>query len=421
MRERLTTQVLWSLRFGSHRIVVPDSLTSWMALQPATGARDLNPKQVQQNQHLREQLATVYRHWGYDEISPPQVERLDTLMAGGAIASHDVVRLVADDPLGLRPEMTASIARAACTRLKDRTRPLRLCACGTIFESRTAEEGGLCIEEKLHSGVELFGVKDLAAELELLTLLLEAMNALSLQEVHQPQLLLGHTALMELVLAPFVQPMREEIRSCLIEYDRLGLEAMDLEAEDLARLVNLLDCRGTPKAILDLLGESFGSQPVLNELKRLFVHLSPLAQQQSLALQLDPTFHPHHELYDGLVFQLVCQGVSAPVVIARGGRYDGLVERCGESEVNAGGVGFSFCLDDIRDLPGSSFENPTRESTVLVCWSNHSSLEKALLKQTSWHAQGQMAQCDLIPCCNREEAQQRLKTSGCNTIDWLSD
>ena len=201
-----------------------------MALQPATGARDLNPKQVQQNQYLREQLATVYRHWGYDEISPPQVERLDTLMAGGAIASHDVVRLVADDPLGLRPEMTASIARAACTRLKDRPRPLRLCACGTIFESRTAEEGGLCIEEKLHSGVELFGVKDLAAELELLTLLLEARDALPLLGEHQPQLLVGHTALMELVLAPFEQPIREEIRSCLIQYDRLGLEAMELEA-----------------------------------------------------------------------------------------------------------------------------------------------------------------------------------------------
>ena len=392
-----------------------------MALQPATGARDLNPKQVQQNQHLREQLATVYRHWGYDEVSPPQVERLDTLMAGGAIASHDVVRLVADDPLGRRPEMTASIARAACTRLKDRPRPLRLCACGTIFESRAAEEGGLCIEEKLHSGVELLGVKDLAAELELLTLLLEAMSALSLLEEHQPQLLIGHTALMELVLAPFEQPNRDDIRSCLIQYDRLGLEAMDLEATDLARLVMLLDCRGTPMTILDRLAESFGSQPVLHELKRLFVHLSPLAQQQSLTLQLDPTFHPHHELYDGLVFQLVCQGVSAPVVIARGGRYDGLVERCGESEANAGGVGFSFCLDDIRDLPGSSSENPKRESTVLICWSDHSSLEKALLKQTSWHAQGQVAQCDLKSSSNREEAEQRLKASGCNTIDWLSD
>ena len=396
-------------------------MTSWMALQPATGARDLNPKQVQQNQHLREQLATVYRHWGYDEVSPPQVERLDTLMAGGAIASHDVVRLVADDPLGLRPEMTASIARAACTRLKDRPRPLRLCACGTIFESRTAEEGGLCIEEKLHSGVELFGVKDLAAELELLTLLLEAMNALSLLGEHQPKLLIGHTALMELVLAPFEQPMREDIRTCLIQYDRLGLEAMGLDSSDLRRLVNLLDCRGTPKTILDLLGEHFGSQTVLNDLNRVFVHLSPLAQQQSLALQLDPTFHPHHQLYDGLVFQLVCQGVSAPVVIARGGRYDGLVERCGESEANAAGVGFSFCLDDIRNLPGSSFENAKNESSVLICWSNDSCLEKALRKQTSWHAQGQVAQCDLRPCCNREEAEQRLKSSRCNTIDWLSD
>ena len=392
-----------------------------MALQPATGARDLNPKQVQQNQHLREQLATVYRNWGYDEVSPPQVERLDTLMAGGAIASHDVVRLVADEPLGLRPEMTASIARAACTRLKDRPRPLRLCACGTIFESRTAEEGGLCIEEKLHSGVELFGVKDLAAELELLTLLLEVMNALSLLGEHQPQLLIGHTSLMELVLAPFEPPMREEIRTCLIQYDRLGLEAMGLEAADFRRLVNLLDCRGTPKTIPDQLAESFGSQPVLNDLKRLFLHLTPLADQQSLALQLDPTFHPHHELYDGLVFQLVCQGVSAPVVIARGGRYDGLVERCGESEVNAGGVGFSFCLDDIRDLPGFISKDGQKQSSVLICWSDRSSLEKALLKQMSWHAQGQVAQCGLKPCGSLDEAEQRLKTSGCNTIDWLSD
>ena len=392
-----------------------------MALQPATGARDLNPKQVQQNQYLREQLSTVYRHWGYDEVSPPQVERLDTLMAGGAIASHDVVRLVADDPLGLRPEMTASIARAACTRLKDRPRPLRLCACGTIFESRTAEEGGLCIEEKLHSGVELFGVKNLAAELELLTLLLEAMNALSLLGDHQPQLLIGHTALMELVLAPFEQPIREEIRSCLIQYDRLGLEAMELEASDLKRLVNLLDCRGTPKTILELLANSFGSQPVLSDLERLFVHLSPIAEQQSLALQLDPTFHPHHQLYDGLVFQLVCQGVSAPVVIARGGRYDGLVERCGESDENAGGVGFSFCLDDIRDLPGSNSDTAKTESSILVCWSDNLSLEKALLKQMRWHAEGKVAQCDLNSCRDRQEAEERLRLSGCNTIDWLSD
>ena len=86
-----------------------------MALQPAAGAKDLNPRQVETNRQLTERLASVYRLWGYDEVSPPRVERLATLMAGGAIDSSDIVRLVADDPLGLRPEMTASIARAACS------------------------------------------------------------------------------------------------------------------------------------------------------------------------------------------------------------------------------------------------------------------------------------------------------------------
>ena len=45
---------------------------------------------------------------------------------------------VADEPLGLRPEMTASIARAACTRLAEKPRPLRLWAAGTVFESKVS-------------------------------------------------------------------------------------------------------------------------------------------------------------------------------------------------------------------------------------------------------------------------------------------
>ena len=88
-----------------------------MALQPAAGARDLNPQQVESNQNLSKRLAQVYNLWGYEEVSPPRIERLETLMAGGAIESSDIVKLVADEPLGLRPEMTVSIARAACTRL----------------------------------------------------------------------------------------------------------------------------------------------------------------------------------------------------------------------------------------------------------------------------------------------------------------
>ena len=99
-----------------------------MALQPASGARDLLPRDVGVNRWIAEQLSAVYRRWGYEEVTPPSLERIDTLEAGGAIQSHQVVQVVADEALGLRPEMTASIARAACTRLAAMQRP---CACTT--------------------------------------------------------------------------------------------------------------------------------------------------------------------------------------------------------------------------------------------------------------------------------------------------
>ena len=84
-----------------------------MALQPDAGAKDLNPRDVGRNRQICDQLAAIYRLWGYQEVTPPSFERLDTLEAGGAIDGREVVRLSSDEPLGLRPELTASIARAA--------------------------------------------------------------------------------------------------------------------------------------------------------------------------------------------------------------------------------------------------------------------------------------------------------------------
>ena len=43
---------------------------------------------------------------------------------------------MADEPLGLRPEMTASIVRASATRFAHKTRPLRLWSSGAVFKSK---------------------------------------------------------------------------------------------------------------------------------------------------------------------------------------------------------------------------------------------------------------------------------------------
>ena len=391
-----------------------------MALQPAAGARDLNPRQVESNRLLSERLAAVYKLWGYDEVSPPRVERLDTLMAGGAIASGDVVRLVSDDPLGLRPEMTASIARAASTRLARRPRPLRLWASGTVFQSRSADEGGMCIEENLQSGVELFGVQGVEAEMELLTLLIAAVETLDLGAGHRPQLLIGHTALMDLVLSPYQGDRKDAIRTALTRYDRLAIESMDLPQGDRARLLLHLDSRGKPDLQLQELEQQFGPQPVFADLKRLTDLITPAADEQRVSVQLDATFQPIFELYTGLVFQLVCQGKAAPVVIARGGRYDDLVRRCGATGTDAAGVGFSLAIDPIRELLSESSTGKPDETAVLVAYSSGTGLEDALRRQLFWHQQGTRAVVELKPVQDRSQAEAMARQRGGLQLDWIT-
>jgi ATP phosphoribosyltransferase regulatory subunit len=344
---------------------------------------------------------------------------MKTLMAGGAIASRDIVRLVADDPLGLRPEMTASIARAACTRLATRPRPMRLWASGTVFRSRSADEGGQCIEENLQSGVELFGVAAIEAEMELLSLLMASIAALKLDPSTRPRLLLGHTQLMELILSPYEGSKRDEVRSALINFDRLAVETMELLPNERQTLLALMECRGTPTDVLHHLQQLFGQQPVFKDLDRLCTLLSKTAVEQAVVLQLDPSFQPQFELYTGLVFQLVCNGRSAPVVLARGGRYDELVQRCGAPQNQAFGAGFSLAIDPIRELLVDNDSAKANAMEVMVAYSTNSNLETALDHQRQWHASGRAAVIELQPIESIDAARSLAQARGDFQLDWV--
>ena len=207
-----------------------------MALQPASGARDLLPQDVGANRWICEQLAEVYRRWGYDEVMPPSIERLDTLEAGGAIEPSNVLQVVADEALGLRPEMTASIARAACTRLSSLQRPLRLHYSGSIFLAERREGENPRVSEQLQSGVELMGASASAGDAELLRLLLDAAGHLPLSPEQQPTLLIGHQGLLALVLEDLPSELQRPCRQALCNLDRWGLRELPLNPAQRERL-----------------------------------------------------------------------------------------------------------------------------------------------------------------------------------------
>lgn len=394
-----------------------------MALQPAAGARDLNPVQVGGNRRLRERLAEVYRLWGYQEVAPPSVERLDTLQAGGGIAEQDVVRLAAEEPLGLRPEFTASIARAASTRMASRPRPLRLWAEGPTFRAFVGDAGGQRISEQLQSGVELLGVRTASADVELIRLLLACTETIGLESSHEPQLLVGHHGLLSALLERLPAQHRTACRRALTGFDPLALAAIPLEPADQAQLQALLRLRGEPAWVLKELERHLGASPLLAELATTLELVRPAAERLGVQLQLDPSFQPHFDLYDGIVLKLVCRGAAAPVDVASGGRYDALVGRFCADAALAAGVGFAFSIEDIRELlsgtPGSKEAARQAERPLLVAYSHPDGLAAALERLDQLHGQGRVAELLPEPLGSHAEAEAVAFSRDSQGLEWL--
>ncbi|CAK6689426.1 ATP phosphoribosyltransferase regulatory subunit [Synechococcus sp. CBW1107] len=390
-----------------------------MALQPAAGARDLNPREVDGNRWLCDQLAEVYRRWGYAEVAPPLVERLETLEAGGGIRNQELARLASDEPLGLRPEMTASIARAACTRLATRPRPLRLWSSGAVFRSVVSDVGQHRLEERLQSGVELLGAdasQALVADAELLRLLLACLRQLQVKAEHRPTLLLGHHGVLTALLDQVPSDQQLAVRQALITFDPLALAALELPAHQRQGLQQLMRLRGDVKAVLYQLEQLLGPSALLDQLAGTLNSVASVAEQQGVRLQLDPSFQPHFDLYDGLVLKLVCHGTVAPVAIASGGRYDALVARFGGA---AGGMGFSFDIEAIRDLLGTETTAPQRAGATLVAYATEDQLAQALDQLESLHRAGQAAELLQIPCSSQAEAETIATARSCSACEWI--
>jgi ATP phosphoribosyltransferase regulatory subunit len=388
-----------------------------MALQPAAGARDRNPREVEGNRRIAEQLASVYRLWGYQEVAPPSFERLDTLEAGGGIDGRELVRLAADEPLGLRPELTASIARAASTRMAERPRPLRLWAMGSTFRSTMGDGGGQRILEQLQSGVELLGVESAAADVELMRLLLAAAGKLGLESRHQPRLLVGHHGLLSALLAEIPAQQRGAARNALTSFDPLALAQLPLPDADRLRLAALMRLRGEPVRVLYQLEQWLGPIPLLSALADTLAAVAPAAERLGVQLQLDPSFQPHFALYDGLVLKLVCQGAEAPVEIASGGRYDALVGRFCSKSREAAGVGFGFDIEAVRELVAPTLDSA---APVLVAYGRPDQLATALDHLETLHQAGNAAELLSEATANQADAEAIGRERGCRRTLWIA-
>jgi ATP phosphoribosyltransferase regulatory subunit len=325
-------------------------LPTSMIHQPPAGTRDLLPLEVTQKGWINDRLQSVFQRWGYQRIVTSTIEWLDTLTAGGTIDPATVIQLQGDSGglSGLRPELTASIARSAVTRMSAESYPQRLCYRANVFRRPSAGYHGRQVEF-YQAGVELLFSGGLLADAEILLLLADCFDSLA---VPHWQIILGEAGLTRSLLSPFPHSLQEQIKRCLALLDYVTLENLPYPNETLRQqALQLFHLRGNPHDVLArvaVLAQEESAQQAVNNLKSL-VELLNADRPHPFPLLLDLSLIQTFDYYTGIVFKAVSDHDGHLGILGQGGRYDQLLGVFHPQGQSAPGIGFSLNIEDIHE------------------------------------------------------------------------
>jgi ATP phosphoribosyltransferase regulatory subunit len=336
-----------------------------MVYQPPTGARDLLPLDVAQKRWIEKRLQEVFHRWGYHRIITSTLERLDTLMAGGAIDRSAILTVqgMDDENLGLRPELTASIARTAVNRMAVSRFPQRLYYSANVF-CRPDPEAHSSQQEFYQTGVELLGGGGSLADAEILSLLIDCLANVGLGDGQNPQwqVIVGEAALTRSLLSVFPENRRGRVRHAIANLDRMTLETLDLAPELRDRALQLLDLRGQPEAVLQRISQWDLDDPQRQRVAQLQVLFelmqATIGADVKLPIVLDLSLIRTFDYYTGIVFEVANTQGAVQQVLAQGGRYDELLGSYHPQGESVPGIGFSFQIDQLYPVLRSTNQLP---------------------------------------------------------------
>lgn len=324
------------------------------------GMRDDFPLIAKQKADLKKQGTQLIERAGYELLQTPTLEYYETIGKISAISDDALFKLLDSQgkTLVLRPDMTSPIARVAASKLLREKMPIRLGYYSNVFRAQKREGGRPAEFEQM--GVELIGDDSLYADAEVISLAWDILKELG---VGSARIVIGHTRLLELILADFGLDAEQsgKVRELFVAKNGVGVEQLAKElpiAEGkLASFLKLMQAT-TVADWKRWINEENEEQ---RELYRDMEHLEGLLGRNGLgdAITFDISFSSHMTYYTGLVFEFYGAGSGFP--LGSGGRYDGLMEQFG---LQVGATGFGLRVD--RLLESVTAEKAEQPHTLIL-------------------------------------------------------
>ncbi len=303
------------------------------------------PLEARRTEKLRRNLLDLYRSYGFELVSPPLIEYIESLLSGGGydldLRTCKLIDQLSGRTLGIRADMTPQISRIDA-HLLNKPGINRLCYCGSVLHARPA--GLFSSRELLQIGAEIYGHEGVEADLEVIHLVLETLNCAGIKHY---RLDLCHLGVVQSILE---SDQKVEMHSSTI--------ISFLREKNIPSLLNLIENipslqRKTIDA-LSLLPSLHGGVDVIDEarykLPKFPGILKSLEILQTLVGFITPKVNIGIDLADvgnygyhsGVTFGLYISGLHDALV--SGGRYDNVGRAFGKPRM---ATGFSL---DLRRL-----------------------------------------------------------------------
>lgn len=311
------------------------------------GIEELLPGPAARVETLRRKLLDLHQRWGYQLVLPPLVEFTESLLIGlGADIDMLTFRLtdqLSGRSMGIRADITPQVARIDAHSLAD-DGVSRFCYAGSVLHTRPTTLLGSRSPIKL--GAEVYGDSSLQADIEVISLMLETLQAAGVAGL---TLDLGHVGIARGLLSRcgLSEDLEDAVYDALQRKSIPDLEDLLGDVEDglASQLMTLAKLHGTVDVLDQVPGDNVDRQAI-DDLRAVAGEIA--RRYPDVDIYFDLAELRGYRYHTGLVFAAYVaeQGRA----LANGGRYDDVGEVFGRPRP---ATGFSTDLKVLLDLlPG---------------------------------------------------------------------
>ena len=363
-------------------------------LHTPEGVRDIYNEECRRKNHVQQVLHQVFHSYGYEDIQTPTFEFFDVFSREvGTVPSRELFKFFdrEGNTLVLRPDITPSIARAVTKYFSEEDMPVRLCYTANTFINHSDFQGRL--KENTQMGAELIGDGSVEADAELIALVAECLLGAGLTEF---QVSIGPVDFFKSLLreARLTEEMELELREFISNKNIYGvrelLEPLPLASALKEAFAAIPDLFGSVEILekADACAVTEDARRALERLKKIYGLLACYGYEKYVAFDLGVV--SKYRYYTGIIFQAYTYGTGDAV--AKGGRYDTLMDHFGKS---APATGFAFVLDRLMNaLSRQKVQMDTGADRTLIVY-RASRSEEAIRMAMELRRQGRTA--ELMP------------------------